>query len=79
VVYLFKVWPYEENDEHGFAKELFSKMVSLFKVDQSSSNYMQLSDSPEVFFLLVTLFLLPFLFQVYLPDYLTAVLYNVGF
>ncbi|XP_078177488.1 nuclear pore complex protein (DUF3414) isoform X2 [Carex rostrata] len=47
VFILCKVWPYEENDEHGFAKELFSKMLSHFKLVPSSSDYMQLSDLPE--------------------------------
>lgn len=72
-----KVWPYEENDEHGFAKELFSKMLSLFNLDHSLSDNMQLSDLPEVFSCL--LLLSPsFSFREHLPDYLTAVPYNVG-
>ncbi|KAJ4808768.1 nuclear pore complex protein (DUF3414) [Rhynchospora pubera] len=47
VFILCKVWPYEENDEHGFTKELFTKMLSLFNFDDSSSDSVRLSDLPE--------------------------------
>ncbi|PKU70654.1 hypothetical protein MA16_Dca018731 [Dendrobium catenatum] len=42
---LSRIWPYEENDEHGFLQGLFSMMISVFQLDIGSTDFGRLSDS----------------------------------
>ncbi|KAL0915304.1 hypothetical protein M5K25_015711 [Dendrobium thyrsiflorum] len=44
---LSRIWPYEENDEHGFLQGLFSMMISVFQLDIGSTDFGRLSDSVE--------------------------------
>ncbi|XP_065016073.1 nuclear pore complex protein NUP205-like isoform X2 [Musa acuminata AAA Group] len=44
---LSKVWPYVENDEHGFVQGLFAMMRVLFSFDSVSSSFVKPSDPLE--------------------------------